>query len=174
MTHVDIFFYLYLCCAECRFRINCVEEIFDNLYRTSHELCALFMLCWVLLNPKVAGSSPSQVETFSVLKKLWHFHKNIRSCVENECCCPRTLDISNVNFTSKTPFRSVWAILGDGSPPPPHPISYPRCTLTSSKTMYELYIGQTQCQISQRIPAYWEHSLFIEVPLSVNNGLMVS
>ena len=30
-----------------------------------------------------------------------HFHKNIRSWVENECCCPRTLNIPNVNFTSK-------------------------------------------------------------------------
>ena len=33
--------------------------------------------------------------------KLWHFHKNIRSCVENECCCPRIVNISNVDFTSK-------------------------------------------------------------------------
>ena len=29
------------------------------------------------------------------------FHKNTRSCAENECCCPRTVNISNVNFTSK-------------------------------------------------------------------------
>ena len=35
-------------------------------------------------------------------QKLWHFHKNTSSCVENECCCPRTVNISNVNFTSKT------------------------------------------------------------------------
>ena len=28
-------------------------------------------------------------------------HKNTRSCAENECCCPRTINISNVNFTSK-------------------------------------------------------------------------
>ena len=34
-------------------------------------------------------------------QKLWHFPKNTRSCVENECCCPRTVNISNVNFTSK-------------------------------------------------------------------------
>ena len=33
-------------------------------------------------------------------QKLWHFHKNTRSCVENECCCPCTVKISNVNFTS--------------------------------------------------------------------------
>ena len=34
-------------------------------------------------------------------QNLWHFHKNTRSCVENECCCPRTVNISNVNVTSK-------------------------------------------------------------------------
>ena len=34
-------------------------------------------------------------------QKLWHFHKNIRSCVENECCCLCTVNITNVNFTSK-------------------------------------------------------------------------
>ena len=32
--------------------------------------------------------------------KLWHFHRNIRSHVKNECCFPRTVNISNVNFTS--------------------------------------------------------------------------
>ena len=53
------------------------------------------------VNPKVGGLSPPQVETFSVSKKLWHFQKNIHSCVENECCCLHTVNISNVNFTSK-------------------------------------------------------------------------
>ena len=28
-------------------------------------------------------------------------HQRIRSCVENEWCCPRTVNISNVNFTKK-------------------------------------------------------------------------
>ena len=32
-------------------------------------------------------------------QKLWHFHKNIHWCVENECWCMRTVNISNVNFT---------------------------------------------------------------------------
>ena len=41
------------------------------------------------MNPKVGGSSSPQVETF-LSQKLWHFHKNTRSYVENECCCPRT------------------------------------------------------------------------------------
>ena len=26
-------------------------------------------------------------------QKLWDFHKNTRLCVENECCCPRTVNI---------------------------------------------------------------------------------
>ena len=34
-------------------------------------------------------------------KKFRHFHKNTRSCVGNECCCPRAVNISNVNLTSK-------------------------------------------------------------------------
>ena len=42
--------------------------------------------------------SPSGRDIFC-LKKRRHFHKNIRPCVENECCCPRKVNISNVNFT---------------------------------------------------------------------------
>ena len=37
-------------------------------------------------------------------KKFWHFHKNIRSCVENQCYFPRTVNISNVNITLKNLF----------------------------------------------------------------------
>ena len=47
-------------------------------------------------------SSYIQVYIYFRSQKLWHFHKNIRSCVENECCCPRTVNCSNDNFTSKT------------------------------------------------------------------------
>ena len=32
---------------------------------------------------------------------LRHFHKNIRSWVEYQCCCPHIVKISSVNFTSK-------------------------------------------------------------------------
>ena len=32
-------------------------------------------------------------------QKRWHFHKNTRSCIENEWCGPHTVNISNVNFT---------------------------------------------------------------------------
>ena len=52
------------------------------------------------MNPKVGGSSPLQVETIFV-SKLRHFHRNTHSCVENECCCPRAVNISNVDFTSQ-------------------------------------------------------------------------
>ena len=34
-------------------------------------------------------------------QKLWHFHKNIRLCVENECCCQCTVKISNVDLVFK-------------------------------------------------------------------------
>ena len=35
-------------------------------------------------------------------QKLWHFHhKNTRSCVKIECCCPHTVCISNVNINLK-------------------------------------------------------------------------
>ena len=34
-------------------------------------------------------------------QKLWHFHNNTSSYVENESCCPHTVNISNVNFTLK-------------------------------------------------------------------------
>ena len=50
------------------------------------------------MNPKVGGSIPLRSRHF-LSQKLWHFHKSIRSCVENECCSPRTVNSSNVNFT---------------------------------------------------------------------------
>ena len=49
------------------------------------------------MNPKVVGSSSPQVVTFS--QKHWHFDKNTRSYVQNECCCPPTVDIVDVKFT---------------------------------------------------------------------------
>ena len=40
-------------------------------------------------------------------QKLWHIHKNIRSCVEIECCCPRTVNISHVLILfQKYPFSN--------------------------------------------------------------------
>ena len=35
------------------------------------------------------------------LQLVPYTYKNTRWCVKNECCCPRTVNISNVNFTSK-------------------------------------------------------------------------
>ena len=39
-------------------------------------------------------------------KALWHFHKNIRSRVKNECCCPRTVNI--LNNTKASIQNSKW------------------------------------------------------------------
>ena len=50
--------------------------------------------------PFVRGINRSQVETF-LSPNIWHVHKNTRSCVENECCRPFTVNIWNVNFTLK-------------------------------------------------------------------------
>ena len=47
-------------------------------------------------------------------QKLWRFHKNICSCVERECCYPRTINISNVNFASE--ILSCSLMLSDVSP----------------------------------------------------------
>ena len=38
--------------------------------------------------------SPSGGDIFCLKKFDKNFYKNIRSCVENECCCPRTINIS--------------------------------------------------------------------------------
>ena len=56
-------------------------------------------------------------------QRRWHFHKNTRSCVKNECCCPCTVSTSNYNLSSKmfVPPESVfknmgqWMAVPDGS-----------------------------------------------------------
>ena len=90
--------------------INAVARpIKKYLYRQSQCSNTWDSKCLVLIAQMVRafGMNPPQVQTFSVSKKLWHFHKNTRSCVENECCCPRTVNISIVNFTSKISFAII-------------------------------------------------------------------
>ena len=48
------------------------------------------------MNPKVRGFESLSCRDIFCLKNL---HRNIRSCVENECCCLRPVNISDVNFT---------------------------------------------------------------------------
>ena len=67
------------------------------------------------MNPKVWGSSSPKSRHF-LSQKLWHFHKNSRSCVQNECCSKSTDNISSVNFTFKNTFwlelrhsKQVWS-----------------------------------------------------------------
>ena len=59
------------------------------------------------MNPKVVGVRVPFRSRHFLSQKLWHFHKNTRSCVENECCWPRTVNVSNVIFTSKIPILQV-------------------------------------------------------------------
>ena len=58
------------------------------------------------INPKVVVRVPLRWRPF-LSQKLRHFHENIRSCVENECCFPRTVNISNINFTSKYLYHQI-------------------------------------------------------------------
>ena len=72
-----------------------------NIYIYAYILI-LYCVSTFGMNTKVGCPSPYQVETFfSVSKTSKHLHKSIRSCVENECCFPGTINISNVNFTSQ-------------------------------------------------------------------------
>ena len=52
------------------------------------------------MNPKAGSSSPPWIDTSSA-SKLRHFHNSTHSWVVKECCCLCTVDISNVNTTSK-------------------------------------------------------------------------
>ena len=63
------------------------------------------------MNPKVGGRVPLRSRNF-LFQKRSHFYKNICSCVENECCFPRAVNISNVNFTSKNTYIQAigWSV----------------------------------------------------------------
>ena len=53
------------------------------------------------MNRNVWGSSLAWSRRF-LYQKLLHFLKDIRSWVENECCCMCIFDISNIKYTKKT------------------------------------------------------------------------
>ena len=65
------------------------------LWRHCNEMISAFRM-----NPKVGGSSSHGSKHF-VSHKLWHFDRNIRPWVENECHCLWTVDISNFIFSNK-------------------------------------------------------------------------
>ena len=56
--------------------------------------------CWSIRDESQGWGSPIRSRHF-LSQNVWHLHKNIHSLVENELCCPREVNISNVNFTSK-------------------------------------------------------------------------
>ena len=70
----------------------------NDLTKNGHNVVSMNV---VGMNPKVGIRVPLRSRHF-LSKKLWHFHNNIRSSVENECCCLRTVNISNGNFIIKT------------------------------------------------------------------------
>ena len=74
------------------------ETVFKNMGQQMsgpERLNRLEHSAWIR---RLGGSSPPQVETFSVSKALTLSQEQLL-CVENECCGPRTVNISNVNFT---------------------------------------------------------------------------
>ena len=98
------------CCCSRTVDISSVDFIIKYICRQSHCLkiwdsnfLALItqMVRAFRMSAKVGGSNITQVETFIFSKKLQHFHNNKHSWVLNECRCPRTVNISNVNFTAK-------------------------------------------------------------------------
>ena len=70
-----------------------------QLHRVTVYPSACFRLLWKNTQLTLQMLTSKYLYPQSQSQKLWHFHKNIRSCVENEWCCPRTVNISNVNFT---------------------------------------------------------------------------
>ena len=73
----------------------------DFVYICWFVICVTVCLCNKPfgMNPKIGGSSPPQVETFSD-SKTWTFSQE-HPFVCRKCCFPRTVNISNVKFTSK-------------------------------------------------------------------------
>ena len=80
------------------------------IYRDSKCLALIDQMVRAFgINLKVGGSSPPELRSRHFLShKLWHFHKNTRSCVKNECCCPRTVIIWNVDLTSNLYICSIF------------------------------------------------------------------
>ena len=73
------------------FILNKEKEVFSWINNHMHsKVCDEITVPF----PNFNGHTP-QVETFSV-SKLCHFHKNVCSSVAHECCCPRTVNILNV------------------------------------------------------------------------------
>ena len=66
-------------------------HMYINIYRHIYIARAFSM------NPKVGVWVPLRSRHF-LSRKFWHFHKNTRSCVENECGCPCTANISNLTL----------------------------------------------------------------------------
>ena len=86
-------------------------------YDTQRNMLALLLYVyrtlWMIMKFVKKGQDPQTIYKPRHESKVWgfeppsgrdilcprNFHKSIRSCVENECCCPSPVSISNDNFT---------------------------------------------------------------------------
>ena len=110
------------CCCPRTVNISMLTLLQKYLYHQSQYSATWDSKCLALIaqmvrafgmNPKRGVRVPLRSRHF-LSQKLWHFHKSARSCGENECCCSHTVNISNVNFTSKisTPPEPVFNNMG--------------------------------------------------------------
>ena len=73
-----------------------------------HEWWATSKLCDVIRWNSIQIITLIYYHVISPIRYIY-FPKNTRSCIENEWCCPRTVNISNVNFTSNINiYACVW------------------------------------------------------------------
>ena len=97
-THTYIYIYTYIY-TQVYIMYVCMGALSDKLWDSKCLALIAQMVRVFGMNPKV-GVRDALRSRHILSQQLWHFHKNIRLCVENKCCCWRTVNISNVNITS--------------------------------------------------------------------------
>ena len=127
------------------------------------------------------GVRVSLRSTHFLSQNLWHFHKNICLCVENECCCPCTVKILNVDLdfknicTARASWKKTWdskckalvaqMVKAFGMNPKVRCSSFPQVeTFYASKTLV----------ISQEHPFCVENECCCSRPVKIWNGNLTS
>ena len=77
------------------------EPVFQNMGQQMSGPNITQMVRAFGMNTKDGGWVPLLRSRHFQSQKLRHFHKDIHSRVENECYCPRAVNLSNANFTTK-------------------------------------------------------------------------
>ena len=127
------------------------------------------------------GVRVSLRSTHFLSQNLWHFHKNICLCVENECCCPCTVKISNVDLdfknicTARASLKKTWdskcmalvaqMVRAFGMNPKVRCSSFPQVeTFYASKTLV----------LSQEHPFLCRKRMLLPRPVKIWNGSLTS